>query len=501
MKSRIPAPLFVLEMANNHMGDVEHGLRLIRECASACGGLPAKVGFKMQYRHLDTLIHPDFRERTDIKYIKRFSQTRLDRANTRRLVQEIKGNGFVAVCTPFDETSVDLIEEDGFEILKIASCSFNDWPLLERIAATKLPVIASTAGVALRDIDNVVAFLRNRGHELVLLHCVAEYPTPSQRLQMNQIDFLRNRYPDIPIGFSTHEDPAASMPVAIAIAKGCQIFEKHVGLATEQYAINSYSATPPQVGQWLRTALEAFSICGVAGKRMEPTKAEADALFALRRGIYARRDIAAGERIHDEDIVKAIPTQEGHVTANDWSKYNHFFAVEPIKAKAAITTCNSRKENVRDQVYGIVQRVRGLLREGRVVVPGEAALEISHHYGLEKFDEFGITMITVVNREYCKKLIAVLPGQKHPNQYHKHKEETFHVLHGTLRVTLDGQTREHGPGSVIVVERGVHHAFESSSGSVMEEISTNHHVNDSYYTDPLIAANKDRKTFLRYWMD
>ncbi len=501
MENRIPSPLFVLEMANNHMGDVDHGLRLIRECARECRGVPVKVGFKMQYRHLDTLIHPDFRDRTDIKYIKRFSDTRLNRENTRRLVDEMKASGFVPVCTPFDETSVDLIEEDGFEILKIASCSFNDWPLLERIAATKLPVIASTAGVPLREIDNVVAFLRNRSREFALLHCVAEYPTPGAHLQMNQIDFLRNRYPDVPIGFSTHENPASSLPVAIAVAKGCRLFEKHVGIATEKYTLNDYSATPKQAADWVRTALEAFSICGIVGERIEPTQAEADSLFALRRGIYAKRDIAAGERIHDGDIIKAIPTQTGHVTANDWSKYNHFFALEPIKAKAAITTSNSRKENVRDQVYDIVQRVRALLKEGRVVVPGEAALEISHHYGLERFDEFGITMMTVVNREYCKKLIAVLPGQKHPNQYHKQKEETFHVLHGTVTVTLDGQTRDHGPGSVIVVERGVHHAFGSSSGAVLEEISTNHHPNDSFYTDPLIAGNKDRKTFLRYWMD
>jgi sialic acid synthase SpsE len=60
-------PLFILEMANNHMGDVEHGLRIIRDCADAVRGLPYSFAVKLQYRHLDTFIHPDFQSRSDLK--------------------------------------------------------------------------------------------------------------------------------------------------------------------------------------------------------------------------------------------------------------------------------------------------------------------------------------------------------------------------------------------------------------------------------------------------
>ena len=104
--------------------------------------------------------------------------------------------------------------------------------------------------------------------------------------------------------------------------------------------------------------------------------------------------------------------------------------------------------------------------------PSQADLEISHHYGIDHFYETGIAMITVVNREYCKKLIIVLPNQNHPEQYHLKKEETFVVLHGELdlklsvltpianswpEIELSGHTL--CVGDVITIEPEVRHEF------------------------------------------
>src|SRR6516164_3065275 len=105
--SRIPDRLFVLELANKHMGDVDHGIRIISECAAVAKDFDFNFAFKLQYRELDTFIHPNFRARMDVKYIKRFSETRLTRDQTRRLLYAIKKNGLTAIGTPFDEPSVD----------------------------------------------------------------------------------------------------------------------------------------------------------------------------------------------------------------------------------------------------------------------------------------------------------------------------------------------------------------------------------------------------------
>ena len=500
MDELFQSPLFVLEMANNHMGDVEHGLHIIREFGRVCRQYPFQFAIKLQYRDLDSLIHPDFISRTDIKYIKRFSETKLPWESYQRFIHEIKAQGMLAMCTPFDEASMDFVVRGGFDILKIASCSCTDWPLLERAVLTDLPMVVSTAGVASSELDNVVTFLRNRKKLFALMHCVAEYPTPLNKLELNQIDFLRTRHGDVPVGYSTHEDPALTVPVALAIAKGSRIFEKHIGVPTNDYALNSYSANPVQIDRWLQSAAEAFACCGAQDGRTEPTAAEAESLFSLRRGLYLRRPVAAGQRLTEADVFFALPTQDGHVTANDWSKYNHFYATTDLEPHQPVLQSTTRRIDTRDIMTDAVSRVKDLLKKSMVVVPDGAKLEISHHYGLERLNEYGTTMITVVNRAYCKKLIVVLPGQRHPTQYHKVKEETFHVLYGDLTLELDGVSQTCSPGAGVLVACGVHHGFHSETGAVFEEISSTHSTDDSFYLDPAIALNPQRKSFLNYWL-
>jgi N-acetylneuraminate synthase len=93
----------------------------------------------------------------------------------------------------------------------------------------------------------------------------------------------------------------------------------------------------------------------------------------------------------------------------------------------------------------------------------------------------------------------MLPGQRHPEQYHGQKEETFHILYGQLHVKLNDTENTVGPGEVITVERGVRHEFWSETGAVIEEISSTHYKDDSYYTDPAIHQNGHRKTELTYF--
>ncbi len=497
---RIPENLFVLEMANNHMGDIEHGLEVVRAFGAVCRKYPFKVAFKLQYRDLDTFIHPAYQGRDDIKYIKRFSETRLSRHNFDLLLSEIRKEGFMTMVTPFDEHSVDLVESQGVDVIKIASCSFGDWPLLERVAKTKCPIIASTAGASLDDMDRVISFFQHREKEFAILHCVGEYPTPDEHMHLSQIDFLKVRYPGVRIGFSTHETPGNTDMIKLAVAKGASIFEKHVGLPTDKYTLNAYSASPEQVDAWFNAAAYAQALCGVGNARLPANKNEIDSLRSLRRGVFAQRLIKTGEIILPQDIYFAFPPADGQVTANDWSKYVQYRATADIEPDAAVSINNSRQIDTREKVLNIAQRVKKLLEDSHITVPGGVGLEISHHYGIEKFDEVGLTLITVVNRDYCKKLLVTLPGQFHPEQYHKQKEETFLVLFGEIHLELDGKPQICRMGDVVTVLPGVRHAFRSETGAVIEEISSTHIKDDSYYTDPEISKNANRKTYLTYWM-
>jgi len=106
----------------------------------------------------------------------------------------------------------------------------------------------------------------------------------------------------------------------------------------------------------------------------------------------------------------------------------------------------------------------------------------------------------VVKREYCKKLIILMTGQKHSEEYHKKKEETFVVLYGEIDLALDTKRSKANVGEVITIKPGVIHAFGTEKGAIIEEISSTHYLKDSYYLDDEIMKNKKRKTFITYWI-
>lgn len=494
-------PLFVYEMANNHMGDVEHGIRIVRELRSASEGFDFGFCVKLQYRDIDSCIHPAYKGRYDLKYVKRFSETRLSWDQYRRIKDAIVEAGFLSMCTPWDEISVDKIAEHGFDFMKVPSCYMTDWPLLEQIAKYDLPIVVSTAGEPLEEIDRVVSFFKHRSKLLTVMHCVGEYPAPDDHLHLGQIALLKKRYPEIAIGYSTHERPDNFDAVKMALALGAEVFEKHTGVPTDKYALNAYSATPAQVRAWLQSAADALTMLGNPGKRYPAPPGEQMALADLARGAFVREPVTAGETILASNVFFAMPNQKGQLVAQDFSKYAEFTALQAIPACGPVMEDQVQAFNTRDAVYKIVCDVKALIRKSKVQVPGQCELEISHHYGLEKFREMGLTAITVVNREYCKRLMVVLPGQKHPEQWHNHKDETYHVLFGEVTVDLDGVQTTHAANRVVTIPHGVKHSFWTKKGAVIEEVSSNYSSNDSFYSDPAIGANKNRKTYVTYWLE
>lgn len=488
-------------MANNHMGDVAHGIRIVRELREACAGFDFRFAVKLQYRHLSDFIHPDFRARTDLKFVKRFSETALSWDDYRRLKDAIVAHGFRSMCTPWDEASVEKIVEHGYDYLKVPSCYLTDWPLAEKIAATKLPLVISTAGESFEEIDRIVSFYQHREKQLAIMHCVGEYPTADGNLQLNQIDLLRRRYGNVEIGYSTHESPDQLDAVKMAIAKGATVFEKHVGVGTERYALNGYSANPGQIRRWLESARDAIAMAGAQDQRHGFSAIELKTLGDLRRAVFARRDLAAGEVLGPDNVFLSIPGGEGQLVANDLSKYTEHRLTQPVAARAPVRRDGVTATDTRSLIHGIVRDVKALLKASNAIVPAQLELEVSHHYGLERFREFGSTTITVVNREYCKRVILALPGQTHPEQWHKLKDETYHVLHGEIDLILDGQRRTCGKNDVVIIPRGVKHEFRNSHGAVIEEISSAYAQSDSYYTDAAIMQNSDRKTYVTNWMD
>ena len=151
---------------------------------------------------------------------------------------------------------------------------------------------------------------------------------------------------------------------------------------------------------------------------------------------------------------------------------------------------------------GAIHDAKGMLYEAGIALGSDFEVELSHHYGIPHFRQYGAIIINIINREYCKKYIIVLPGQKHPMHAHQIKEETFQVLYGDLDVQFEnGTEKQLKPGDIQTVLRGEYHAFASTSGAIFEEVSTQHIKSDSYYKDKEISSldPMERKTYLKKW--
>jgi len=492
--------LFIYDLANNHQGDIEHAKRIIGEVGRVNRAAGVRGALKFQFRQLDTFIHPDFQDRTDIKFIKRFSETRMPMDKFAELADFIREQGMYAMCTPFDEESVDVICDMGLDIIKVASCSAADRPLLEKIASVNKPVVVSTAGLRLDEVDWLVNFLECERVNFAVMHCVALYPTPDDKLQLNQVGALIERYPGIPIGWSTHEDQDNVSAIQIAYAKGARLFERHVGLNTDQYSLNAYSSTPEQLEHWLAAYGQARDMLG-AVERVPASLDETSTLTDLKRGVYVRRAVAEGEKISREDVFFAMPVQDGQLLSDDWRR--GVVADQAYEANAALPAALAGGgDNDEQLIYQIMLQVRGMLNRANVRINEDASIEISHHYGLRRFREFGAVIITCINRSYAKKLIVMLPRQKHPYHFHKSKEETFQLLDGDLEVTKDGDPVRLVPGDTFLVEPDAWHKFHTLDGVIFEEVSTTHYNNDSFYEDPQIAKMEraERKTNVDNWL-
>lgn len=313
--------LFVLELANNHWGKLDRGLKIINDFARVVRFNDVRASVKLQFRDVDSFVHQGFRDRADVRYIKKTLDTQMPWDSLRTMIEAIRDAGMVTMVTPFDEVSVDKCVEFGVDILKIASSDIRDKTLLRKMASTGLPVIASSGGANEAHIDALVEFFTSRNIPFALNHCVSIYPSEDSELELNQIDYLKARYPGIVIGLSTHEYRDWHDSIMIAYAKGARTFERHIDIDHEGVPVSPYCTKPEQADTWFKAFKKAQEMCGgttAETKRVVPEK-ERRYLDALVRGVYAKRDLPAGHVLTDEDVYHAVPLLKGQISTREFT--------------------------------------------------------------------------------------------------------------------------------------------------------------------------------------
>lgn len=498
-------PLVILEIANNHMGDVHHAISLIRNYHTITKKFKnIDFALKFQFRDLDTYIHSNFKN-TNHNQVKRFESTKLSNSEWNKIFN-FSNKKFKLICTAFDELSVNKIVKLKFDYLKIASCSMNEWPLLEHISKTakKKKILCSLGGGKSNEIRNVVSFFSNRNIDVKYLYCVAKYPTEPTNLNLSYFSHLNNIYGNLISGFSTHELPSEKLSGALAYTLGARIFEKHVGLKTKKYDLNKYSTDPDQFFEWVYNLDQAILRYGSVHGRDMFLNEEKKNLIVFKRGVYLKKNLIKnrGELLELKDVDLAFPSQKNQLLSDEFSKFSKITVKQTINQNEPIFKKNIEIINTRSKIEKIRDTIINLIKKSSVVIKKQARIEISHHYGLEKFEKFGMCMITILNSKYCKKLLFILNKQSHPAQYHNKKQETFFVLYGRVKIEIKRNKKVIkkilNEGDLITIFPKDIHSFVgmSKDGCVIEELSTKSFSNDSFYLDKEISDNNSRKSFI-----
>ena len=492
--------LFVLDLANNHQGDLNHAKKIISDFSRAIKKFEIKATIKFQFRQLSSFIHPEHESLPINKHINRFQETELSLDDYKILFEFIKSKDLLTCCTPFDEESVKIIKEMDFDVVKIASCCAKDWPLIEEVAKMNKPVIFSTGGLKINNIDDLVSFFDHKGVEYAIMHCVSIYPTPIDKLNLNFIETLKKRYPNKVVGWSTHEHPSNVDIVKIAYAKGARMFERHIGQETREYKLNTYSSNIKDFENWLNSYSETVKICGSFDKTVIPTE-EKQGINSLLRGVYVKEKIKKNDLLSHKNIFYSMPYLEGQLSSGNFR--NGIKVIKTLDKNQPIMNDDIKKPREPEIkiIKNSIHEIKAMLHKSKIYLNSDFEVEYSHHYGYKNFRKTGAVIINCINRSYCKKLIVMLPGQSHPAHFHERKEETFQILSGDLDLYLDGNHKNLVNGDICLVQPGVWHSFSSKNGCIFEEISSTHYNNDSFYKDKKINEMKreDRKTIVENW--
>ncbi len=220
----------IAEIGCNHQGDVEICCEMIR-VAAECGA----DAVKLQKRDLDWWAERDPKwnepyhseHAFGVTYGEHRAALEFD-VNAYLFLQGYASvHGIAFLATAFDVPSVGFLSDLGVPALKIASASIVNHPLLEEAAFTGLPLIVSTGGATVEEIDDAVNLVYPKA-PLALLHCVAAYPCEAKDMQLRVIETLRECFPSTVIGLSDHYSGILTGPLGWML--GGRIFEKHFTL-------------------------------------------------------------------------------------------------------------------------------------------------------------------------------------------------------------------------------------------------------------------------------
>lgn len=309
----------IAEIGHNHQGDIQKCKDLFRAAAEAGAG-----AVKLQKRDNATLFTREMYNSTynsENAYAATYGLHRealeFDRDQYLDLKAYAAEIGILFFSTAFDIPSAEVLEGIDMPAYKIASGDLTNTPLLRLVASFGKPMIISTGGGTMEDVQRAYDAIMPINTNLCIMQCTSGYPSPYEELNLRTIQTFRKAFPDITVGFSSH-DSGISMPI-VAYMLGARVFEKHFTLnRAAKGSDHAFSLEPAGLKRVVRDLQRTVSALGDGVKH--PYESETKPLNKMVKRMVAARDLPAGHVLAAADIAFRIPA-EAKITPNALPPY------------------------------------------------------------------------------------------------------------------------------------------------------------------------------------
>lgn len=228
----------------------------------------------------------------------------LRESDYRELKKRAKSEGIVFLSSPFDETTADFLESLDVPAFKIPSGEITNLRYLRHIAAKRRPMIVSTGMATLSEVETAVREIERAGNDqIVLLHCVSNYPAPPGDINLRAMETMRRAF-GYPVGYSDH---STGIEIALAaVALGACMIEKHFTTDTTLPGPDHVASLPPEELAKMMEGIRAIE-AALGNGRKSPSASELDTAVVARKSFVAAREIAAGETLTATMLVMRRP--------------------------------------------------------------------------------------------------------------------------------------------------------------------------------------------------
>ena len=297
----------IAEIGNNHQGDLQKAKEMFK-AAKDCGVDAVKLQ-KRDNRSLLTRAAYDKPYDNENSFGATYGEHReaLEFGKTEyvELQKYAKELGLIFFSTAFDFNSADFLAELDMPLYKVASGDLKNTPLLKHIAKIGKPMIISTGGGTMEDVQRAYAAIMPFNKQLAILQCTASYPAEPEDLNLRVITTYREKFPDVVIGLSDHENGIAMALAAYVL--GSRMVEQHFTLNhTWKGTDHAFSLEPIGMKKLVRDLRRVKVALGDGEKRIYPS--EVNPIHKMGKKLVAARDLKAGQVLMREDIAIKSPS-------------------------------------------------------------------------------------------------------------------------------------------------------------------------------------------------